>query len=330
MTATPRYLIDTLDMIIARKAPSAKAVGSVGSRHITRVRDAFEDKNIVGIGISEKWTEKKSTRALSLCFYVKRKIAKSKLKLHRYIPPVVASREGRAVFTDVKTIGAIRPQVSSKADPIQSGFSVGHVSGQTGTIGAIVKKGSKRFILSNSHILALSGNAKKGDGVAYPGPFDGGTASANLIGKLAEFVPFKTGDDFPNSVDAALAEVVTERLEDLDFTLFGVKGAPASIAPQRGMTVIKRGRTTDDRGEGIIHDVNFHFVAEFAGVGIVGFHDQVLCSRYTRTGDSGALVVDKESGKIVGLHVAGGETDGSIFTPMTTVVSALGFRFATS
>ena len=240
MKHTPQYLIDALDMITARRAPSAKVLGKVGSLHMKRVRDVFEDKNIVAIGIAEKTTEKKSTGALSLCFYVERKIPKSKLKLHRYVPPVVASRDGRAVFTDVKLMRRLRPQAGAQATPIQSGFSVGHVKAGAGTIGAIVTKGGKHFVLSNSHVLALSGTAKIGDSIVYPGPRDGGTASGNLLGKLAEFVPFKIGDQFASNIDAALAEVAADRLEDLDLTLFGVKGTPAIIEPERGMTVVKR------------------------------------------------------------------------------------------
>jgi hypothetical protein len=61
-------------------------------------------------------------------------------------------------------------------------------------------------------------------------------------------------------------------------------------------------------------------------MGDIGFIDQVLCSQYSRPGDSGSIVVDKETGKIVGLHFAGSD-EGSVFNPIDAVMKALKFRF---
>ena len=68
-------------------------------------------------------------------------------------------------------------------------------------------------------------------------------------------------------------------------------------------------------------------VLPYPGVGKVGFIDQVKCTRYSKPGDSGAIIVDKKSRKIVGLHFAG-SSDGSIFNPISEVVKAFKFRFA--
>src|SRR5260221_3052389 len=95
-------------------------------------------------------------------------------RFHRAIsfPPVIATGQGRATYTDVKEIGRIVPEVGSlmKQKPIESGFSVGHVKITAGTLGAIVKKGTKRYLLSNSHVLANSRKGKPGDKLVYPGP----------------------------------------------------------------------------------------------------------------------------------------------------------------
>ena len=92
------------------------------------------------------------------------------------------------------------------------------------------------------------------------------------------------------------------------------------------MTVVKRGRTTGQT-EGVIQDINFRVILNYDEVGAIGFLDQVLCTRYTKPGDSGSLVVDKTSGKIVGLHFAGAN-GGSVFSPMRPVARALRFKFA--
>jgi hypothetical protein len=229
------------------------------------------------------------------------------------------------VFTDVKAIGRVRPEAHKKVSPIQSGFSVGHVDVTAGTVGAIVKKGKKLYILSNSHVLADAGLGKLEDEVLYPGPGDGGKLSKHLAGTLAKFVTFKVGGRFLNHVDCALCEIDAARLDDLDLSIFGIKGLPKTSKATRDMVVIKRGRTTGET-EGVVVDVNFRVVIDYPGVGEVGFLEQVLCSRYSKPGDSGSIVVDKKAKSIVGLHFAGAN-GGSVFNPIADVINALGFTF---
>jgi|SRR6185436_14830409 len=332
MADTPPELLDALDLVTQRAAPTPEIlgggpVGRARALHVRRVRDIFEDPNIVAVGISEKTTVGAKTGALSLCFYVEKKIPKSKIRAGKLVPPVIASGDGAAVLTDIKPIGRIRPEVQKKLRPVQSGFSVGHKDITAGTVGAIVAKGGKRFILSNSHVLANAGLGKLKDTVFYPGPTDGGSAASHLVGTLAKFVKFKIGGDFVNRVDAALCQIDKERLEELEFAIHGLKGAPKTIAAKRGMKIVKLGRTTG-KTEGEILDVNFRVVVDYDGVGPVGFFDQGFCTRYSKPGDSGSLVLDKSSGKILGLHFAGAN-GGSVFNPIADVIAALKFQFAT-
>ena len=241
------------------------------------------------------------------------------------MPPVMAAPNGAAVFTDVKPIGRVRPDVKKKVSPIQSGFSVAHVDVGAGTVGAIVKKGKKLYILSNSHVLANAGLGKVKDQVMYPGSRDGGKLPKHLAGTLAKFIAFKAGGQFVNHVDCAICEIDSSRLDDLDLSIFGVTGLPKTIAAKRGMKVMKRGRTTGET-VGEVEDVNFRVVIDYDGVGEVGFLEQVLCTRYSKPGDSGAIVVDKKSRAIVGLHFAGA-SGGSVFNPIADVIKALRFKF---
>jgi hypothetical protein len=91
------------------------------------------------------------------------------------------------------------------------------------------------------------------------------------------------------------------------------------------MKIVMRGRTSGD-SEGVVEDIHFSTVLQYQGVGKVGFIDQVKCTRYSKGGDSGSIIVDKKSGNIVGLHFAGSE-EGSIFNPISEVINALGFQF---
>lgn len=326
MPSTPKYLLEALDFITADTEPKA-AIESLHATHVTRVRKTFDDPNIVGVGVSKKVTEEKELDSLCVCFYVVKKLPPSKIA-HRYlVPPVIATDSGQATYTDVKAIGRIVPQALPlvKQKPVESGFSVGHIKITAGTIGAIVKKGSKRYLLSNSHVLANSGNGKPGDKVLYPGLADGGKVPANWIAILSEAAPFTKGGAFVNEVDAALAEIRAERLADISYKLPKAKKPLATIAPERDMVVTKRGRTTGlTRGK--IIDTDFRLVLNYDGVGQIGFTRQVLCERYTDGGDSGSLVIDVASGKVVGLHFAGA-SGGSVFNPIQSVIKALGFAF---
>ena len=330
---TPGYLLSTLDLITAPKIPKASlragGVAHAESLHMQRVRDIFEDKNIVAIGISEKATERKDIGVLGLTFYVEKKLAKRSLKAGKLIPPVMAAPNGKAVFTDVKELGKVRPEAPlRRAKPIQSGYSVAHVDDTAGTVGAIVVKDGKYFILSNSHVLANAGLAKLKANIVYPGPSDLGTMPKHFVGRLAKFIKFKTGGDFVNRVDAALCAIDKSRLGDLDFSIYGMQGTPKTLAPKRGMTVMKRGRTTGESAGEKILDINFRVVVDYDGVGQIGFTDQVLCERYSKPGDSGSIVCDQATGRILGLHFSGAP-GGSVFNPIAAVIAALRFKFAT-
>jgi len=325
---TPKHLLTSLNLIIRDNEPRARTLGRTPATHYHRLRETFEDKNIVGIGISDKITEKRGTGTLCLTFYVEKKLSKRKMKVGKLVPPVVAAPDGTAVFTDIKQIGRPRLQANVHRSPLQSGYSVGHFKTTAGTVAAIVKRGKKFFILSNSHILALSGKANVGDPIVYPGPSDGGQVPQAQVGTLTKFIPLQPGDTFVNHVDAALAEIDQAHVNDLDFEILGVGKAVSVIEPSRGMKVIKRGRTSGDT-ESTIRDTDFHFLIDYPGIGQVGFAQQVQCDSFTSGGDSGSLVVDKASGKAVGLHFCSVE-GASVFNPIGAVIKALNFDFTSS
>ena len=159
----------------------------------------------------------------------------------------------------------------------------------------------------------------------HPGPDDGGEVPADWVAVLSEAVPLIKGGDFVNKVDAALAEIRDERAKDLRYVLASAKLPLGVITPKRDMIVTKRGRTTR-KTKGKIIDIDFRTRLTYPGVGKLGFTNQVLCERYTDGGDSGSLVIDVTSGKIVGLHFAGAE-QGSVFNPIGAVMKALNFTF---
>jgi len=72
------------------------------------------------------------------------------------------------------------------------------------------------------------------------------------------------------------------------------KGA---TVPVRGMKVVKVGRTTN-KTTGTVRDVHFRFALDYDDLGkSVGFLDQVFCTRYSKPGDSGSLVLSQANKK---------------------------------
>lgn len=314
-----------LDLVTAPNIAEPETLSLNARRHYDRVRTIFEDENIVGAGIARKVAGEERTKDLSIVFYVRRKIPTAQLPADLVLPPIMAAANGRAVYTDVVEIGDIVPQANIMKSPLKSGFSVGHKDITAGTLGAIVKKAGKRFLLSNSHVLANSGLGASGDAILYPGPQDGGEEPADVVARLSAFTPFAAGASFSNTLDAALAEVDEDRLGAIDEDIWSAMPPLKVAAPQREMAVKKRGRTTNET-QSVVRDVDFRVLVRYEGVGVVGFTGQVLCDTYTDGGDSGALVVAQDSGAIVGLHFAG-SPKGSVFTPIRVVMGVLKFSF---
>lgn len=333
--ASEKSLLRALDLLTIASHDEISALSLGGSEQTHSIKKIVGSKNVVAVGISEKESKGKATGQLALTFYVEKKVPLSKLRGDQTVPPALPASVGgtHAIPTDVKVIGRITPEVNAIRRPVQPGNSIGHLKVTAGTLGAFVKRGAQLMILSNSHVLANSGKAKKGDDIIYPGKHDGGKKPKDLVAKLADFIEFKPGGDFINHVDCAIAEPLESRLEDIKKEIKGLGLPKGTIKPKRGMKVTKVGRTTG-KTTGRVLDVNFRTTINYAGIGDVGFIDQVLCTRYTEGGDSGSLVIDMESGKAVGLHFSGSAPEGenrgsSVFNPIQAVLEALGVKLVT-
>jgi hypothetical protein len=281
------------------------------------LRDVIAQPNVVAVGISQKERRGRQTGELALTFYVetKRDVARAEA-----VPEVVPQTvSGREVPTDVVEIGKLEPEVQAGRTPIQPGFSVGHPNISAGTLGAVIGPARSPRILSNSHVLADSGRAAIGDPILFPGPDDDGEDPGDVIGTLTQVVPFVTGGHFVNRMDVAVATIAPGRRSELRSRIptLGIV-ASSTTDPVRGMQVVKVGRTTG-LTRGTVRDVNFRFVLDYGTGTVVGFLDQVFCTRYSAGGDSGSLVIEEATGKAVGLHFAGAN-GGSVFSPIRPIL----------
>lgn len=304
-------------------------------------RSWVQEAGVQGLGVGEKVVAGRPTGTLALRVYVAAKKPRSAVR--HPVPATVVLPEVGVCPTDVTAIGRLRPEVfAERVRPAMPGCGIGHPDGGTGTFGCLVHEpGSDGdlFLLSNAHVVADDGCAWPGDPILQPARDDGGSPESDTLAEFTRAEPFAFSDTgFPNTMDAAIARVLSpDRVDvvprEIDRPIRGV-----ARTLKRGMEVQKVGRTTDHT-LGIVLDIDFRFQMPYkrpghrsafferpghSDRGRVGFRDQVLCTRYTEQGDSGAAVLNRR-GYLLGLHFAGSPA-ASVFSPIRPILRALGVR----
>src|SRR5215510_15768402 len=59
----------------------------------------------------------------------------------------------------------------------------------SGTLGALVTDGANSYVLSNNHVLGLSGKANAGDDISQPGLIDNGCRISTVVADFAAAAP---------------------------------------------------------------------------------------------------------------------------------------------
>lgn len=252
----------------------------------------------------------------------------------------VAQFDGTTASVSVP-IGAINQQ--SQAAPIPLGTSGGNekdISAQfccSGTLGSLIvdHAGTTFYILSNDHVLGLSGSATAGDPVDEPGLVDTNCNPATLVAKFTQAAPLNGG------VDAAIAQIATGQVDTngnimqlgavSPTTGIPQPAPPANtvIAPAVAMPIAKSGRTsglTCGSITSITTTVSVDYSATCGGptTKTVTYHNQVITgSNFTQAGDSGSLIVDAQTAQPVALLFAGDPTTASaVGNPIQQVLAA--------
>ncbi len=285
--------------------------------------------NIVGLGIGVKWRDGKPTGEPAAVALVTQKVEMSKEDLNR-VPGKIAGMQ-----TDVLTIGyplagggallaAAAQSLAKRRRPVEGGYSVGHAKITAGTVATCVYDllpgGTIRppepgvgiprqyYILSNNHVLANSNNARAGDPILQPGPYDGGTDPDARIGRLSRFVPIIFDPPVPRSlhrnlVDAAVAEGQFHDLNREIYWIGYVRGWRRKGNVKVGARVQKTGRTTSYTF-GRITVVGATVDVGYDGGRVARFRDQIITTAMSAGGDSGSLVTSPDN-VAVGLLFAG-------------------------
>ncbi|HYP29352.1 MAG TPA: hypothetical protein VE262_21755, partial [Blastocatellia bacterium] len=96
---------------------------------------------------------------------------------------------------------------------LRFGVSGGNVNDATrrfccsGTLGALMTDGINQYILSNNHVMGLSGRAVAGQDISQPGLIDNGCRIATVV------ADFTVAPALSSNVDAAIAQLRTGTMD---------------------------------------------------------------------------------------------------------------------
>ncbi len=192
----------------------------------------------------------------------------------------------------------------------------------SGTLGALVTKNSTQYILSNAHVLALSGRGSVGDDISHPGMIDTGCQILGVVADLSEWA-------LGGCCDAAIAQVRSGAVDSSGTILCIGQPSSATVTAAVGMAVQKVGRTTGHT-TGSVTSVNNTISVRYpkscgsGGGTTVTFNGQIGIGdgTFSAGGDSGSLIVDS-SKRGVGLLFAGSSTT-TFANPINSVLSTFG------
>ncbi len=240
--------------------------------------------------------------------------------------------------------GGAGPNQQGQGFPIKLGSSGGNknnISSQfccSGTLGALVSRGGKQFILSNNHVLADTDAGKVGDVITQPGLVDNNCDPGAGVATLTQWTTLKNPGGTAVA-DAALAQVTSGAVDPAGaiLQLGSVSGGTADAAPPAsttedpviGMTVAKSGRTTGLECSTITStnvsvSVQYEDTCGSTTGPVVTYSNQVEIdsTTFSDAGDSGSLIVDSQTAEPVALLFAGG-SGATIGNPINTVLQNL-------
>lgn len=328
--------------------------------HKKHIKKLMKRQNVVGLATGTKIKNGKDTGEKCITVFVEKKKPISELKIKDIIPETIETKT-EGLPTDIIELGKLKaldtPEEleirKKKLRPCPMGVSISHYLVSAGTAGTIIEKNGSKYILSNAHILANSGDAEIGDKCYQPGIYDGTDNPDNVIGTLSEYVPISfetwkswvclilhklckligcknveeitisskelkklTGFD-NNVVDVALAKPISEDM--VSNNILGI-GEPTGYADAKILDKItKSGRTTGVTNGTVFYTDGIVRI-EYGGGRHAVFEDQIISNMKILGGDSGSIALNIDK-KIIGICFAGGE--GSIISGVKVNISVI-------
>lgn len=330
----------------ARKMPKDEKVLKAAKKLLTL-------KNVTGYGIGYKVIGGQRTPIPCLTVLVTKKEPLDVLSKRNIIPSQIKGKKTDVIESGViEALGRKSIDRTKRQRPAPCGVSCGHYKITAGTQGMVVKRGISTFILSNNHVLADSNEAKIGDPIYQPGPYDGGKDS-DTYAHLSEFIEIKfledtncpvtkavlwflnglsrllsrgtrfkaTGTQLTNRIDGALAIVREENVDPIQLELGSTQGINYELCV--GDKVKKSGRTSGIT-EGEVLLTNGVARVSYGGGRTALFTSQIITSGMLEGGDSGSALLADDN-KVVGLCFAGSSQVG-IANRIESVMDELGIE----
>ncbi|MEP7234044.1 MAG: hypothetical protein ABI778_01990 [Ignavibacteriota bacterium] len=220
-------------------------------------------------------------------------------------------------------------------NPMYSGVSIGNDKEcAAGTIGCVVTRNGRNYLLSNNHVFARVNSAKLGERIDQQGRYDAipQCAQTGQVASLTQYATINFARRSTNMVDCAMAEVSS----GINWTSSTPPELPPAVqyTPQAttmsaavGMNVMKTGRTTGWTS-GTIAAINVTISVSYGSGKTATFVGQIYISSptFSAAGDSGSLIVEQVasgSPNPVGLLFAG-SSNSTIANPINAVLTAFG------
>lgn len=300
---------------LAKPSAELKAVMDIQNKHTDKLL-AIQD--VIGTATSTTADGKLAIRILTKADKVKD------------LPTMV---DGVPVVVD--NIGEVRAfaLTSRYTRPIPIGVSIGNINEcASGTLGCAVEKSGTRYILSNNHVLARENAAKPGESIVQPGRYDNKPLCAlrttDIIASLSDFEPIVFSTSANNVIDAGIASTTSANVGvSTPSSYYGTPSA-TTVAPSVGLAIMKVGRTTSQT-TGTITGINVTINVGYTA-GTARFVNQIMTSKsFSKSGDSGSLVVTNPGKNPVGLLFAGGKDGTTFCNPITNVLSRFNVTVST-
>ena len=221
---------------------------------------------------------------------------------------------------------------SHRVRNLNFGVSGGNVNDRTrsfccsGTLGSLIQDtNGTQYVLSNNHVVGLSGRASAGDDISQPGMID---ANCQVTTVVADF---SAAPALSNNVDAAVAQLRAGlmnplgAIEDIGTISSTVRNATV------GLPVQKSGRTTGHT-TGSISSINTTVSVRYSkncgsGGGTTHtFTNQIVIgsSTFSAGGDSGSLILTNDNNKQPVALLFAGSSTSTIGNPIGEVLTKVG------
>lgn len=210
--------------------------------------------------------------------------------------------------------------------PIRPGSSIGAIGGNAGTATILVRRqradDRHTYLLGCEHVMRPK-SLRSEPVIVQPAVQDStGTGSRNIVGHGVHTAGLS--EEKTNYVDAAIVRLLGS-VKPQNFTTEGnctIYDIGREISPDMQITMVGR---SSGKVQGRVMEPEFKEALDYTAMGWrkpLKFAGLAKCEYVCRSGDSGAPVINTETGQLIGLHIAGIAGVG-LFCPIWRVFDAL-------